>query len=92
LDWGGLTVVWLLVLVVVWARLWVGGLVFIDDAVARRGAHWGRGVDWCRRRRRSRSWCWLDVACMSVVCVMLSVAAQGCLEIVSIVTSGCRLH
>lgn len=78
LDWGGLAVVWLLV-VIVWAGLWIGRLVFIEDAVTRRRAHLGHGVDWGRRRRMRMRWCWLGVACISIVCVMLSVAAQGCL-------------
>lgn len=51
LDWGGLAVVWWLV-VMVWARLWVRRLVFVDDAVARRGAYGVRGVFWCRGGRR----------------------------------------
>jgi hypothetical protein len=39
LDWSGLAVVWLVVVVVrVWVRVCVGGLVFVDDAVARWGA------------------------------------------------------
>ena len=55
LDWGGLAVVWLLILVVVRARLGIDGLVFVDDAVARWGADGVRGVDWCGCRSRSRS-------------------------------------
>ena len=83
MDWGGLAVVWWLV-VMVWARLRVGGLVFVDDTVARRGAYGVRGVNRCRGGRRggrsvNGSRCWLNVACMSVVRVMLGVAAQGCL-------------
>ena len=83
MDWGGLAVVWWLV-VMVWARLRVGRLVFVDDAVARRGAYGMCRVNWCRGGRRggrsvNGSRCWLNVACMSVVRVMLGVAAQGCL-------------
>ena len=77
MDWGGLAVVWLVVMV--WARLWVGGLVFVDDAVARRGAYGVRGVHWSGRGRRRGSWCWFGVAYVSVVCIVLSIAAQGCL-------------
>ena len=50
LDWGGLAVVWLLV-VRVWARLGVGGLVFVEDAVARWRAYGVSGVDWRRSGR-----------------------------------------
>jgi hypothetical protein len=72
LDWSWVAVVGLVVVLLVSVRLGLGvsWFVFIDDAVAGWGAVLWCGVD----GRGSRGGRWLDVACVSVVGVVLGVA------------------